>query len=255
MAKTPLGQFVWHELVTTDVAGARAFYGAVAGLESTPWDKDPSYVLWMAPSGPVGGCMALPAPGQTGTTPHWLSYLGTPSVDDSAAKAKQLGAQVLHGPTDIPGAGRYAVVSDPSGAVFCLYTATDKRPASDGAPRLGEFSWHDLASPIADGAWTFYGSLFGWEGAGEVPIGPGRVYREFAANGRTLGGIYPETEGGPPPAWIPYLKVASAEEAVDRAKSLGGTVVYGPMEVPGGDRMAMLRDPQGAWFAVHASKA
>jgi predicted enzyme related to lactoylglutathione lyase len=55
-----------------------------------------------------------------------------------------------------------------------------------------------------------------------------------------------------PPNWLYYIRVPNADEAVERVKALGGQVLNGPMDVPGGDRIAQCLDPQGAAFAVHA---
>jgi predicted enzyme related to lactoylglutathione lyase len=49
--------------------------------------------------------------------------------------------------------------------------------------------------------------------------------------------------------------VDSAYAATERAKNAGATVLLGPMEVPGGDRIAVMLDPQGAAFAVHSKPA
>ena len=49
--------------------------------------------------------------------------------------------------------------------------------------------------------------------------------------------------------------VDSADSATERAKSRGATVIIPPMEVPGGDRVAVMIDPQGAAFAVHSKAA
>ncbi|HEV8496637.1 MAG TPA: hypothetical protein VGQ56_07245, partial [Gemmatimonadaceae bacterium] len=56
--------------------------------------------------------------------------------------------------------------------------------------------------------------------------------------------------------WLHYVRVAdSADAAAERAQKAGATLMVGPMEVPGEDRIAVLRDPQGAVFAVHSKKA
>jgi hypothetical protein len=57
----PRGQFVWHELLTTDTAAAGAFYPRVAGWKSQPWEENSDYTLWIGKSGPMGGLMNLPA--------------------------------------------------------------------------------------------------------------------------------------------------------------------------------------------------
>jgi hypothetical protein len=55
-----------------------------------------------------------------------------------------------------------------------------------------------------------------------------------------------------PPQWLYYILVQDIEAASSTVKELGGGVFMGPMEVPGGDRIAMCTDPQGATFAIHA---
>jgi predicted enzyme related to lactoylglutathione lyase len=55
-----------------------------------------------------------------------------------------------------------------------------------------------------------------------------------------------------PPHWLYYIMVPDIEAAVSTVKSSGGQVFMGPLEVPGGDMIAMCMDPQGASFAVHA---
>ena len=53
------------------------------------------------------------------------------------------------------------------------------------------------------------------------------------------------------PGWLHYTQVADLDAAVERAKSKGGKLLHGPMEVPGGARIAQMMDPQGAAFALH----
>jgi hypothetical protein len=57
-----------------------------------------------------------------------------------------------------------------------------------------------------------------------------------------------------PPHWLIYFRVPDINAAADRVKKNGGTVVNGPMEVPGGDWILNAIDPQGAAFALHAKK-
>lgn len=41
--------------------------------------------------------------------------------------------------------GRNAVLTDPQGAVFVVFTPARNAPGPEGASRIGEFSWHELA--------------------------------------------------------------------------------------------------------------
>ena len=59
---------------------------------------------------------------------------------------------------------------------------------------------------------------------------------------------------GPPAYWLYYVTVPDVREKIDQVKQLGGQVVNGPQEVPGGDIVAQCVDPQGAAFALHSLK-
>jgi predicted enzyme related to lactoylglutathione lyase len=84
-------------------------------------------------------------------------------------------------------------------------------------------------------------------------MGPMGIYFIFKRQGRDLGGMFNLTPEMPmPPNWLLYIRVADITAAVERVKAAGGTVLNGPMEVPGGDQIAQCMDPQGAAFALHA---
>ena len=55
----------------------------------------------------------------------------------------------------------------------------------------------------------------------------------------------------PVSAWAFYFQVPDADGGGEKAISLGGQVVFGPMDVPGGGRIVLCQDPQGAAFAMH----
>ena len=85
-------------------------------------------------------------------------------------------------------------------------------------------------------------------------MGDGWIYQIYGRNNLPLGGMFnkpPEMEG--PPTWLYYIKVDSVDNAVEQVKELGGQVLNGPMDVPGGDKIAQCLDPQGAVFALHSS--
>jgi uncharacterized protein len=112
------GAVCWNELFTSDLEGAKAFYGDVFG-----WDAETSemagmkYTEWKRGDSPIGGMTEMPARIPKGTPPFWLVYFGIDDTDTCVAKSTELGATLLTGPTDIA-AGRYAVIADPTGAEF-----------------------------------------------------------------------------------------------------------------------------------------
>src|SRR5262245_45604355 len=205
MPKNIRGRFLWHELMTTDPKAASAFYRKVVGWKTEGWPADPSYSMFVAPSGAVAGYMLLPEEvSATGAPPNWLTYIGTPDVDRTASHAEELGGEILKEPEDIPNVGRFAVLSDPQQAVFAVFT-----PSMEGKPRdtpeMGEFSWHELATTDPAGAIEFYRTLFAWEKTKAMEMGPELgTYQEFGIGGITMGGIYRKMPGtAAPPNWLP----------------------------------------------------
>jgi hypothetical protein len=55
-----------------------------------------------------------------GIPPHWMIYFAVADCDVMSEKATSLGGQVCVPPTDIPKIGRFAVITDPQGAVFSI---------------------------------------------------------------------------------------------------------------------------------------
>ena len=249
----PRGKIVWHDLMTTDTRAAISFYGKLMGWGTMPFDKDPSYLMWTNHGEPLGGVVPLPEESRRmGTPPSWLMYVGVPSVETTVQQARTMGARVLVGPGDIPDGGRYAIVADPQGAVFAVYSGTQPTPDAEVEPKPGEFSWHELVTNDWQAAWRFYEPLFGWVKADAMDMGPAGIYQMFSRKGRLLGGMYNRPPDVPAPNWLCYASVNSADDAAAKTLKLGAKVVQGPMEVPGGDRIAVILDPQGASFALHS---
>lgn len=117
----------------------------------------------------------------------------------------------------------------------------------------GTFSWVDLSTPDVDGAKAFYSGLFGWQ-ALDLPVGENSIYSMQQIGGRNVAAIGPQPEAqrqaGVPPIWQSYVSVESADAAAARAAELGGTVHAGPFDVMEAGRMAVIQDPQGAFFMV-----
>jgi uncharacterized protein len=239
------GRFVWHELLTTDTAAAAAFYPKVVPWRTQPSNM-PGYTIFMAGGLQVGGLMALPA--DAGAA-HWLMYVGTASVDATVAQAQGLGAKVCKGATDIPNVGRFAVLADPQGATFAVFTPAGG-PAPQNPPQ-GGFSWHELQTTDVAGALRFYGELFGWTKGVSHDMGAMGTYQIFEHGGAGVGGMANTQGPSTPPSWLSYVHVADAARAVAASKGAGGRLLHGPVEVPGGSWIALFLDPQGGAFAVH----
>ena len=247
------GRFCWHELMTTDPAGAMTFYGGLAGWTTEAHAQDPSYRMWKTPKVTLGGVMVLPEEARKmGSPSHWVPYVEVTDVDGTVQRATAMGARVYVPGTDIPTMGRFAVLGDPQGATFAVYRG-NAGVSPDPEPDVGEFSWHEMLAADPDSAWRFYGSLFGWEKREAMDMGPAGVYQVYrnAGGSRDLGGMYRKPAEMPaPPHWLCYINVPSAAKAAAFTKQHGGQVTMGPLEVPGGGYIINGIDPQGAAFAV-----
>ena len=122
----------------------------------------------------------------------------------------------------------------------------------------GTFCWADLATTDQDAAKTFYAGLFGWE-IEDMPIGDGHVYSMATIGGRDVAAIsaqpQQQRDAGVPPLWNSYVSVESADAAAARAGKLGATVHAPPFDVLEAGRMAVIQDPQGAFFLVWEPRA
>jgi predicted enzyme related to lactoylglutathione lyase len=108
--------FCWNELASSDPAASVAFYSAIGGFTSKSMDmKTGEYHVLESGGQPRAGILAKMMPQQ----PHaWLPYVQVASADKTVEKAKKLGGNVIVPPTDVPGVGRFSILTDSLGAAI-----------------------------------------------------------------------------------------------------------------------------------------
>jgi len=257
MADTNAGRFVWYDLLTADPQAAAAFYEHVVGWKSQPWKQGYTMFLNGQGGGPNAGAAQLPdAARKMGAAPHWTSNVHVADVDETIAQVRKLGGKVVMEPAEFPEVGRLAGIADPQGAAIHLFKPTQTMTQPDSA-KPGEFTWSELMTSDHEAAFRFYAPLFGWKKKRDVDIGPMGKYLIYGVGDKDLGGMFTKSKDTPlPPGWLYYIEVADLDASVARAKAKGARVLNGPMDVPGGARIAQLADPQAAAFALHeAGKA
>lgn len=246
------GTFCWADLVTTDPAGAKAFYAGLFGweVEDVPAGEAGTYTLMRLDGDEVCGLYEMDVRRrEAGAPPHWLSHVRVEDADAVAARARELGGAVDGEVFDVGEYGRFATVRDPSGAVLVAWqTGTNA-----GARRVNDpgcMTWNELNTREPERMAAFYAELFGWEMEAQRQNGT-LVYVTIRNAGSANGGIMPMSDqhGDAPSFWLAYFTVSSCDDAVARVRELGGELLAGPME-PGAGRIAVLADPQGAAFAV-----
>jgi predicted enzyme related to lactoylglutathione lyase len=115
----------WSELLTTDLAGSKQFYGSVFGWggHSSGPDDQP-YTEWQVGDRSVGGMMAKPA--EAGDMPNaWIVYFTVDDVEATTQKVRELGGSVTADPMDV-GPGRIAILTDPTGGTFGVIRFTEQ---------------------------------------------------------------------------------------------------------------------------------
>lgn len=255
------GTFCWPELATTDQNGAVAFYRALFGwdVDDMPMGPGDRYSIFkLRGLEAAAGYTMRPDELTMGLPPHWNAYVAVANADDAAKRAQELGATVLVPPFDVFDAGRMAVLQDPTGAVFQVWQAA----RSVGARVLGEpnaLCWTELTTSDTDAAEKFYTAMFGWTPKHSAPGSP-MPYTEFTvkgANHPTVGMMAkpPHLPPEVPSFWLPYFQVTDADATAAKATSLGGQIHFGPQDIPGTGRFAVIADPQGAAFSVYKPQA
>ncbi len=253
MTNFPKGRFCWYECYSDDPTASEAFYSELFGWGSKPWGPEGVYTIITNGDRDLGGYMQLTEEMKAmGAPPHWLVYVATPDADATAKQVEELGGRVIRQPFDVAEAGRIVVIADPQGAVLCGYQPAGDAPGPDEPAGIGDFSWHELMTTDWSAAWGFYSQLFGWQKTEEMDMGDAGIYLMYGNGAHPLGGMYNKDPNVPAPMWLLYVHVSSVDDMVDKVTAAGGQVTMGPMEVPGGDRIAQCIDPQGAAFAIHS---
>jgi predicted enzyme related to lactoylglutathione lyase len=240
------GTFSWAELQTSDADAAKTFYGELFGWGFEDNDTGGGPVYSMASVN--GDHVAALFTSEQGP-PHWNSYITVESVDETAEKAKEAGADMVAEPFDVMESGRMAVLQDPSGAVVSVWEPKKHIGASlVNAP--GALCWNDLATHDVEKAVEFYAEVFGWE-IGSVEDAPDERHG-IRVGERMNGGIakIPEAAGTEVmPHWLVCFAVDDVDAALKKLEEGGGSKLSDVLDVPSG-RFAVVADPQGSVFAV-----
>ncbi len=231
------GTFVWHDVSTTAVEDAVAFYRDVIGWTVHHEDGPRLYPKLCRPEGPVCGVLELAEEAlAVGAPPHWLSYVAVADVGEAAGLAARSGAHLLVPPRESD-AGDFCVLADPQGAVLGLFTPSLQLHTSDGSVGSVVFSVLTCGSPHA--AAEFYESVLSWsfEERGDALVFSGS---------RPLGAVRPLPASVKQAGWLPYVAISDLGSVTRRVQELGGAV----LQTDAQEASAICVDRQGAAFGL-----
>jgi predicted enzyme related to lactoylglutathione lyase len=244
------GTFAWYELLTTDAAAARDFYGRVLGWHAQDASTAFSYTVFLAGEAEISGLMELPPDARRmGATPRWVGYVVVDDIDAAAERLRRLGGTVLVPPTD-SNIGRVSIVADPQTANFGMVSGLTRGEVAAKPMEPGHVGWRELLATDGKSAFAFYSELFGWQAATDGEKDMLESYQRVMVDGHMIGGMFTKLARVPVPFWLYYFGVADMAAAVERVKQAGGRVVHGPMELMDETWIAGCIDPQGAMFSL-----
>jgi predicted enzyme related to lactoylglutathione lyase len=241
----------WDELHTKDRPKAEAFYNTLFGWTSTPVEMSPEYtyhLLNRADNGQTFAGSHQQGEDEAGQPSFWLVSLNSDDVDKATAKASELGATVIMEPMDIPGTGRFSLLTDPQGAAFSILTYSDEGTPPDRGVGPGCIVWHELVTGDPEASANFYSSVLGFK-AEEQDMGELKA-TVFKQGDEMFANILAKPKPEAPDAWVFYVEVEDAMETVNLAMKSGGFVIAPPMPLPPIGTVAWLADPTGAVFGI-----
>lgn len=260
---SPNAPFIWYELMTTDAEAATAFYSALLGWTIHPPEPGSEVHyrhITRSDGGGQGGVIQLtPEMQAQGAHPAWIPYLHVADVDAAVAAILAEGGRQLMPRTDIP-EGSFAMVTDPQGTPFYLMKPNPPADQPDAvsdvfsADKAGHVRWNELPSPDPEAAKAFYARHFGMRFTRTMPMGDLGNYDYMDHGEVALGAIMPRPDPGRPALWTMYFGVPDIDKACAAITAGGGTMLWGPHEVPGGEYSGIATDPQGALFGVVGPK-
>ena len=250
-----IGTFAWFSLMTHDTDKATAFYCDLLQWSTTEYDI-PGHgksLIYVASGLNFGNPVSLDA---DDTNPsHWIPYIAVSDTDKSIEQAISLGGSERVPAFDIPTIGRTAVISDPVGTPFHLFTPANLEDDLKMTGKAsGQICWVELIVDGPDEVIPFYQTLLGWTVSEPQPMNGGEYYG-LDICGDKLGGIMKRPPGVAqmPPIWIPYMTVVNIEESTSRVTELGGQVHIANMNIPDTGIFSMCQDPTGASFYLFES--
>jgi predicted enzyme related to lactoylglutathione lyase len=240
----------WVDLGTPDIEKAADFYSGLFDWdvpESENAEQTGGYRQAMLRGKPAAGMMPLM---QEGQPPVWTTYISVSDADATAAAVQEAGGNTIAEPMDVMDLGRMAIFADPTGAVFGIW-----QPGTFiGAEVVSEANavvWNELNTRDPEAAKTFYTDVFGW-GFEEQQFETG-TYTSLRVGDSPVGGMIDITGRAPeevPAHWLVYFAVDDTDATAAKATDSGGGVALEPFDISGVGRIAILKDPFGAVFAV-----
>ncbi len=247
-----VGKFIWYDLFVIDLEEVVPFYEDLFGWSFVDTEAKKDTVKTIYRNGvPIGNAVEMVRERKGKKTSNWLGYLSTNDVDAACLSVEGNKGSIHMEPKDLPHRGRVAVMRDPQGAYAALVASTHGDPPDSDEI---ENSWvgSELWTTSISGALEFYTALFDYD-VEMRPMSEGFVYTELTKKSVERAAIVKiPWEDEVKPIWVPYVAVKDIMGVIEKAHSLGGTILINAAPVKQENPSAIIADPQGAVFGVVA---
>lgn len=259
----PHGEPIWYELLSRDLSVTQPFYEAVIGWQFTDTGMsnaaDYRFIKYgIGEYDAVGGAMQLTGDMLSGgASPMWAVYFAVDDVDATVDRILAAGGRVLMPAFDLEDVGRMAFVADPQGNPFYVmrgFSDMDSHVFASDAGETGLCGWNELITADLQQGLAFYSDIFGFDTSERMNMGPEMGDYVFLKAGNKTIGAAMKAVPGSSPCWRFYFRVADIDEALAAVQENGGTIVFGPEDVPGDEVIVMAHDPDGAIFGLVAAR-
>ncbi|MFN2974339.1 VOC family protein [Terriglobus aquaticus] len=114
-----------------------------------------------------------------------------------------------------------------------------------------DWIWYELMTSDPKGAAKFYSDVVGWKVEPFPGSANGTEYLVGSVGDRGVVGIMsmpPTVPPGMPPNWTGYIHTQNCDETAKAVTEAGGSVKFGPLDLPDVGRIAAVADPEGGVF-------
>jgi predicted enzyme related to lactoylglutathione lyase len=236
------GEFLGAVLISDDAEAASQFYATLFG-----WDmeqaKDGGFAVWHK-GRMIAGISPLRESNEDIEESFWLVGLTVEDVDAALQAAEQADGKIYEQAQRVSDYGKFAVVADRQTAPVLLIEPGIKPLGRTKGH--GSWVWAELWTDDIEDAAAFYADVFGV--TYDTTDRGGEEYHLFNSEEKPCAGIIeiPTELETVEPGWAPYVAVSDLGSTLQKAKELGGRVIFGEAEHPADADVALIMDPSGA---------
>jgi predicted enzyme related to lactoylglutathione lyase len=247
--KFTYGRFIWHDLLTDDVATAKKFYQSLFGWEFKGRGGDEApYLTAYNNNAPVCGIVKSDRLENDRSESRWIGYVSVPDVQRTVDQILLLQGIIFIPPRELSERGMVALAGDPWGAHFGVLTTWAGDP-EEKEPEIHGWMWNELMVSAPDSMAVFYEEVFNYT-LQENPADDKHYYMVLRSGDQEMAGISRLANKNNAPMWVSFIRVEELNTVIDQAQRIGGRILYRPAENSEISSAAIIADPTGAVFGI-----